>query len=241
MSWRILPGQTHYASRMPRNARCVLPGLAYHITQRGTNHQRVFFSGSDRVTYLRLLQQNLAPAETRVLAWCLMTNHIHLVLVPGREDSLEVLFRRLHGRYAQMVNAKRLRSGHLWQSRFFSCALSSSHLRRTLAYVERNPVRAGMVAQAEQYEWSSAAIHVGLVADRLHLADEDFWQQEGGAEAWRSLLMTPEELTALRLLRRCTYSGRPYGEDDFVESMEKRFNRKWRRWGFEKEAAAGAC
>ena len=99
---------------------------------------------SDRVTYLKLLQQNSSPMpKPVVLAWCLMTNHIHLVLVPGREDSLEVLFRRLHGRYAQMVNAKRVRSGHLWQNRFFSCALSSSHLRRALAYVERNPVRAG--------------------------------------------------------------------------------------------------
>jgi putative transposase len=135
---------------MPRNARCVVPGLAYHVTQRGTNQQRVFFSASDRVTYLRLLQQNLAPSETRLLAWCLMTNHTHLVLVPGHEDSLEVLLRRLHGRYAQMVNAKRLRSGHLWQNRFHSCALSGSHLLRTLAYVERNPLRAGLVAQAQQ-------------------------------------------------------------------------------------------
>jgi putative transposase len=100
--------------------------MAYHVTQRGTNHQRVFFSASDRAAYLRLLQRNLAPAETRVLAWCLMTNHVHLVLVPGREDSLEILLRRLHGRYAQMVNVRRLRSGHLWQNRFFSCPLSAS-------------------------------------------------------------------------------------------------------------------
>jgi REP element-mobilizing transposase RayT len=83
--------------------------MAYHVTQRGTNHQRVFFSASDRAAYLRLLQRNLAPAETRVLAWCLMTNHVHLVLVPDREDSLGILLRRLHGRYAQMVNARRLR------------------------------------------------------------------------------------------------------------------------------------
>ncbi len=102
---------------MPRNARCVVPGLAYRVTQRGTNHQRVFFSAADRVTYLRLLKRNLAPAEARPLAWCLMTNHIHLVLVPGQIDSLEVLLRRVHGRYAQMVNTKRLRSGHLWQNR----------------------------------------------------------------------------------------------------------------------------
>jgi putative transposase len=165
---------------MPRNARCVVPGLAYRVTQRGTNHQLVFFSAADRATYLRLLKRNLAPAETRPLAWCLMTNHIHLVLVPGQIDSLEVLLRRVHGRYAQMVNAKRLRSGHLWQNRYFSCPLSESHLRRVLAYVERNPARVGLVAQAEQYEWSSAAIHLGLLPDRLQLSDRAFWQAQGG-------------------------------------------------------------
>jgi putative transposase len=120
--------------------------LAYHVTQRGTHQQRVFFSASDRTACLGLLQQILADTETRVLAGCLMTNHIHLVLVPGREKSLQSLLRRVHGRYAQMVNAKRLRSGHLWQNRYYSCALSTSHLRRVLAYVERNPVRAGLVA-----------------------------------------------------------------------------------------------
>ena len=140
-----MPFRRHSLFGMPRNARCIIPEMAYHVTQRGTNRQRVFFSASGRAAYLRLLQQNLAPAETRVLAWCLMTNHVHLVLVPGREDSLEILLRRLHGRYAQMVNARRLRSGHLWQNRFFSCPLSADHLRRVLAYVERNPVRAGLV------------------------------------------------------------------------------------------------
>jgi putative transposase len=224
---------------MPRNARCVVPELAYHVTQRGTNRQRVFFSAADRATYLRLLQQNLEPTETRVLAWCLMTNHVHLVLVPGREDSLEVLLRRLHGRYAQMVNARRLRSGHLWQNRFFSCPLSTTHLRRVFAYVERNPVRAGLVAEAGQYQWSSAPIHLGLVRDRLQLADVEAWRQQGGAEAWRSLLAAPEEASSVRLLRRCTYAGRPFGDGAFVDSLEARFRRKWRRWGFEGEPCAG--
>jgi putative transposase len=223
---------------MPRNARCIVPELAYHVTQRGTNHQRVFFSAADRATYLRLLQQNLAPTETRVLAWCLMTNHVHLVLVPSREDSLEVLLRRLHGRYAQMVNTRHLRSGHLWQNRFFSCPLSASHLRRVLAYVERNPVRAGLVAEAEQYQWSSAAIHLGSARNRWQLADVEIWRQQGGAEAWRSLLVRLEELTALRLLRRCTYAGRPFGDAAFVESLENCFQRNWRRWSFESEPSA---
>ena len=95
---------------MPRNQRCVMPGQAYHITQRGTNRQRVFFTDSDRSTYLKLMSQNLEDAGVRVLAWCLMKNHVHFVAVPERADSLSVLWRRVHGRFAQMMNARLLRS-----------------------------------------------------------------------------------------------------------------------------------
>ena len=194
----------------------------------------MFFSTSDRHAYLRLLKTNLESTGARLLAWCLMENHVHLVLIPGYEDTLEVLLRRVHGRYAQMINAKLDRSGHLWQNRYFSCALSAKHLRRAIAYVERNPVRAGIVEKAEHYQWSSAATHLGLVADRLQLMDRVFLEEFGGTEAWRALIAEPEELLTLRLLRRCTYAGRPFGEDNFVDKIEQEQGRKWRRWGFEK-------
>ena len=77
---------------MPRNARIVIPGLPYHVTQRGTNRERVFFSVADRKLYLQLLRENLAATDTKVLAYCLMSNHVHMVVVPGREDSLAQLF-----------------------------------------------------------------------------------------------------------------------------------------------------
>jgi putative transposase len=223
---------------MPRNQRCVLPGQAYHITQRGTNRQRVFFTDSDRSTYLRLMAHNLEDAGGRILAWCLMTNHVHFVAVAEREDSLSVLLRRVHGRYAQMLNARRLRSGHLWQNRFYSCALSASHLRRALAYVEGNPVRAGLVERAELYRWSSAAVHLGLVKDRYQLLNQEFWAEQGGASGWAELLATPQEAQEARRLRRCTFAGRPYGEDAYVALFEKHFQRAWRKWGTEKAPRA---
>ena len=96
---------------MPRNARCVLEGLPYHVTQRGSNRQAVFSSAGDRRTYLSLVQENLADAGIRVLAYCLMTNHVHWVVIPERDDSLATMFRRVHGRYAQAWNARRQRSG----------------------------------------------------------------------------------------------------------------------------------
>jgi len=83
------------------HARCVESGLAYHVTPRGSNRQKVFFSVGDRKMYLSLLRQQAAEAEVRVLAYALMSNHVHLVEVPERDDSLAVLFRRLHGRYAR--------------------------------------------------------------------------------------------------------------------------------------------
>ena len=217
---------------MPRNARCVLPGLPYHVTQRGTNRQRVFFTAADRSTYLRLLKSNLADTEVRVAAWCLMQNHVHFVVVPGREDSLSVLFQRVHGRYAQCLNARLQRGGHLWQNRFFSCPLERDHLWKALAYVERNPVRAALVERAGQYRWSSARAHLEG-EDRQGLLDWELWRAEGGSEGWRELLTTPEEALEVRLLRRCTYAGRPFGGEEFVAGLEERFQRCWRRWGFE--------
>lgn len=219
---------------MPRKPRCVLPGVPYHITQRGTDGRMVFLADPDRTAYLRILALNREEARVRILAWCLMSNHIHLVAIPECEDSLEILMRRVHGRYAQMFNARAGRSGHLWQSRFFSCALDSRHLWRALAYVERNPVRAGLVERPEQYRWSSARAHLGLEQDCYGVLDLSFWREFGGREAWRDLLLSREEATVVHMLRRCTYSGKPFGEESFLADFEERFGRQWRRWSFER-------
>jgi hypothetical protein len=127
-----------HLSRNAQKCRLCRTGTGLSSSSEG-NHQWVFFSAADRATYLRLLKQSPTPDESR-------SPRARL----GQIDSLEVLLRRVHGRYAQMVNTMRLRSGHLWQNRYFSCPLSESYLRRVLQYVERNPVRAGLVAQAEQ-------------------------------------------------------------------------------------------
>jgi putative transposase len=224
---------------MSRNARCILPGLAYHVTQRGTNRQKVFYSTAHRNTYLGLLQRNCADAGVGVLAYCLMPNHVHLVVVPERADSLAVLLRRVHGGYAQAVNAGLGRSGHLWQNRFYSCPLSESHLWIALRYVEQNPVRAALAGRPEQYRWSSAAVHLGERKPERGVAlDLAFWERSGGAETWRAMHGSGEGDGQLNLLRRCTYAGRPFGEEEFVAQLEVRFDRKWRRWSFEKSAAA---
>lgn len=214
---------------MPRNARAVAPGLPYHITQRGTNRQKVFFTASDRSLYLRLVRENQAEAGVRILAYCLMTNHVHFVAIPEREDSLAVLFGRANGRYAQAVNIRKGRCGHLWQARFHSCILSDSHLAIALRYVEENPCRAGMTATPSEYRWSSAAAHLLGQADRSRVLDLKYWERAGGVATWAEMYGSPSGADQILALRKCTYSGRPFGEESFVSAMEERFQRKWRR------------
>ena len=108
---------------MPRRSRCILPGLPCHVTQRGVDRRETFSSDQDRSTYLRLLRENFEDAQASLLGWCLMSNHVHLIALPRREDSLAILLRRVHGRYAQYYNIHSGRTGHLWQNRFFACAL----------------------------------------------------------------------------------------------------------------------
>ncbi|HWE50351.1 MAG TPA: transposase [Bryobacteraceae bacterium] len=224
---------------MPRNPRCVQPGLAYHVTQRGTNHAKVFFKPSDHRLYLSLLHENLADSQVRILAYCLMTNHVHLVAVPDREDSLAVLLRRAHGRYAQYLNTRRGRSGHLWQARYYSCPLSPRHQWSAIRYVEQNPCRALMSGAPEQYPWSSAASHLTGESDASGLLDLTFWRETGGVQAWREMHGETDSPGRLTLLRRCTYSGRPFGEAPFIEGLENQFGRVWRRWGYEKLDGVG--
>ena len=225
---------------MPRNGRCVVTGIPYHITQRGTNRQTIFRSAADRRTYLGLIRENLEEAGVRALAYCLMNNHVHWVVIPEREDSLAVLFRRVHGRYAQAWNARLQRSGHLWQNRFYSCPLEERHLWVALRYVEQNPVRALLARRPEEWEWSSARAHVLGAPDRARVLDRGFWERSGGVDTWSAMHASIEDGPATRLLRRCTYAGRPFGDEEFVGGIEARFGRKWRRWGFEKEGQASA-
>jgi len=209
---------------MGRFARAVAVGVAHHITQRGVDQQRVFFTDADRRTYLECLENYCAQARLRILAYCLMSNHIHLVAIPDEPESLAVSLRRAHGRYALYLNARRGRAGHLWQNRFYSCSLDEPHLWAALRYVEHNPVRARLVTRPEEYAWSSAAAHLGA-SDRPELLDWDFYTHAGGRERWTGMLAEPEELVAIRSLQRGTFTGRPVGSPEFIARLEQELGR----------------
>lgn len=210
---------------MPRIARVVAVGEPHHVTQRGNNRQKTFFSQADRRIYLALLKTHCARWRLDVLGYCLMPNHVHLVVVPGRDNSLAKALGRTHYEYAVYLNGRRRRSGHLWQNRFYSTVLQGSHLAAALRYVDLNPVRAGLVQEATGYEWSSARAHVE-VRDREGLLELEWWSEMRPFEDWAEVLLPSRADEAkAEEIRRATRTGRPLGDEEFVRRLEERQER----------------
>ncbi len=192
---------------MPRIPRLVVPGVPHHVTQRGNRRQPTFFCDGDYRLYRHLIAEQSRKAGTEVWAWCLMPNHVHLVLVPAEADGLRAAVGEAHRRYTRFVNERENWRGHLWQSRFASFPMDEAHLFACVRYVELNPVRAGLVARPEQWPWSSARAHLGLAEDRLTALAP----MRSRVEDWRALLdsgLGDEERDAIRA---CERSGRPLG------------------------------
>ena len=206
---------------MPRIARQVFPDIPHHITQRGNRRENVFFTDGDWVAYLNWLADYCVKFKVRVLAYCLMTNHIHLVAIPGAEDALEKVFRPLHTRYAQRINRVRGWTGHLWQGRYFSSALDDKYLWAAIRYVERNPVRAGMVQRAEDYRWSSAPAHCELREDSVLTADKSWINQLRSVDDWSRWLAEPDHNGQIAVLRQHVERGLPCGAERFVHELEQ--------------------
>lgn len=207
---------------MPRIARPVFAGVPHHITQRGNRREDVFFNDADRVAYLAWLGEYCAKYDVKVLAYCLMTNHLHLVAVPESDQAFEQVFRPLHTRYAQRVNRAKKWKGHLWQGRFFSSALDEVYLWAAIRYIERNPVRARMVRRAENYLWSSAAAHCGLKADAVLTADPAWLELTHSVGDWSGWLTEADQPEQVDVLRRHVERGLPCGAEGFIRRLERR-------------------
>src|SRR5580704_19519073 len=145
---------------MARLARLVIPGLPHLVTQRGNGRARTFFGDDDYDLYRDLLAAHCGAAGVDVWAWCLMPNHVHLILVPSDADGLRRALARVHRSYAGIIQARRKRSGHFWQGRFGAVAMDEEHLAAALRYVSLNPVRARLVERAQDWRWSSMRAHL---------------------------------------------------------------------------------
>jgi putative transposase len=211
---------------MPRRPRVVVPGIAHHITQRGNNRQAVFLSPGDRCLYLQLLSRIAPAGGVRILGYCLMTNHVHLIAVPESETSLARTLGRAHSEYALAVNRDQRRTGHVWQNRFFSCPMEESHLYAAMRYVELNPVRASMISVAWEWPWSSAAAHA-LDTSGDPVLDSHWKEYFGGWDggAWKEMLTAGADETESAVLRRATLTGEPLGSAVFLARLERAMGR----------------
>jgi putative transposase len=207
---------------MPRLARLVIPGIPHHVTQRGNRRQPTFFSDDDYRLYLRLLGRWSRQAGTAVWAWCLMPNHVHLILVPSHEDGLRAALGEAHRRYTRHVNAREDWRGHLWQSRFASFPMDEDHLLACVRYVELNPVRAGLIARPEHWRWSSARAHLGLGGDGI----TELVPLAARVPDWRALLdsgLAERERSAIRAHEG---SGVPLGGRAFAARLAAALGRE---------------
>ena len=141
---------------MPRISRAVAIGFPHHITQRGNYRRNVFENEADYLHYIDWLVLYSDKYLLEIWAYCLMGNHVHFIVLPLNADSIARTFNTLHMRYAQCINRRHKQAGHLWQGRFVSCVLDERHLYAGIRYVEKNPVRAGVVRKPQDYRWSSA-------------------------------------------------------------------------------------
>ncbi|WP_338824383.1 transposase [Bradyrhizobium septentrionale] len=202
---------------MARLARVVIPGHPHHVTQRGNGRARTFFGDSDYALYRDLLAENCRAADVEVWAWCLMPNHVHLILVPSDPDGLRRALARVHRAYAGIIQARRNKSGHFWQGRFGAVAMDEPHLAAALRYVALNPVRARLVQRAQDWRWSSTRAHVrgkddGITA--LGAVRERF-------PDFAELLASAPEPDLFDRLRAAESIGRPLGDDRFLARLQR--------------------
>jgi len=201
---------------MARLARVVIPGLPHHVTQRGNGRARTFFSEADYALYRDLLAQHCRAAGVEVWAWCLMPNHVHLILVPSDADGLRRALAAVHRRYAGIIHARRKRTGHFWQGRFGAAVMDEEHLAAALRYVSLNPVRARLVERARDWRWSSARAHLSGKSDgitALAPIRERF-------PRFADLLDDEPEADLFGRLRAAESIGRPLGDDRFLARIE---------------------
>jgi len=203
---------------MPRIARVVAAGYPHHVTQRGNNRADVFFEDEDRRTYLQILKRYAEKTATSIWAFCLMSNHVHLLVVPENPESLAACIGRTNLTYTQFINQKYSRSGRLWQNRFFSTVIDTDqYLWAVARYIELNPVKAGIAKQPQDYGWSSCKKTLGIEPPELVKTHE--WLADINRPGYIEFLRQANAQSDYKI-RRATATGRPLGNDAFLTKLE---------------------
>ena len=216
---------------MARLPRLTLPGYPHHVIQRGNNRQAIFARLADYQRLLDLLDDNARQFDVAIHAYVLMSNHFHLLVTPQSSDGLPQMMQAVGRRYVRYFNDSQQRSGTLWEGRYRSTLIQTDrYLLACMAYIDLNPVRAGLVAQAKDYPWTSHGHYIGRRADKLvtphplvwELGNTPFAREAAYAELVQAGV-NPVHQTALT---QATLSGWALGEPDFVADLQKRTQRR---------------
>jgi len=202
---------------MARLSRIVLPGVPHHVTQRGNRRERTFFEAGDYDLYLDLLANAARRAHAEIWSYCLMPNHVHIILVPHDADGLRRTFGDVHRRYTGYINARLRTTGHLWQGRFGSVAMDEAHLVAAFRYVALNPVRAGLVKRATDWKWASTRALCEAADDGV-VTIAPVLERVGDFTAFLDEAF--DEAFTYAALRKAENIGRPIGSPQWLEDME---------------------
>ena len=203
---------------MPRIARATAGGLCYHVLNRGNSRARVFHKDDDYQAFIDLIAAASDRLPMRVLGYCLMPNHFHLMLRPRGDGDISTWMQWLMTSHVRRYHAHHHSSGHIWQGRFKSFIVQTDeHFLKAMRYVERNALRAGLVKRAEDWRfgslyWRTSGRRLGLLAD---------WPVQRPSR-WRQMVNRPQNEAELEALRRCVQRGRPYGNDRWVRRVARR-------------------
>ncbi|MDF1480607.1 transposase [Extensimonas sp. H3M7-6] len=216
---------------MARLPRLTLPGYPHHVIQRGNNRQRIFVDRGDFEHMLGLLAEYAQKFGVELHAYVLMDNHFHLLATPATEQALPLMMQALGRSYVRYFNRRHGRTGTLWEGRYRSTMIESErYLLACMAYIDLNPVRAGMAAQAGDWPWSSYAHYVGLRQDRLVTPHALYWELGNTPfareAAYAELVQAGISAAQQSALTDATLRGWALGEGDFLAEVQKKSPRR---------------
>ena len=199
---------------MARIKRIVIPNTPHHITQRGVRSMNIFFKHEDYEYYKELLFTQCKLHDLKIISYCLMTNHVHIIAIPRNKDSLSKAIGETHRLYTRKINFEQKVKGHLFQERFYSTPLDEEHFLYALRYVEQNPVKAFMVKYPWDYEYSSAKYRLNLVKEDKLLSN---YESIDNIVNYKEFL---QETTQTKFIEEKTRTGKPCGNEDFYDKIK---------------------
>lgn len=210
---------------MARKPRFVRIFLAVHATARGVNGCALFRNDNEKIEYLTRFKEVAEQEEVEIHAYCLLRNHVHFLLVPRKEGALARLFLRVHTWWAQTVNRRHKRQGHLFQGRFYSCVLDKAHYWAALRYIDTNPRKHKLTKDLVAWQFSSARQHLTGQKDELVDLQTDAWHHRFTPQTYAGFLEESDREPARRL-EQSVKNGMPCGSAHFVRRLERKAGRR---------------